>query len=393
MAMEEGYNPRHAGPRRAAESAEHELSGASDLDAEEWLDWFCALPDPDKADHRDDLLCEGLAAGVTLQDLGNLYGISRERVRQITQRRGLNAMELRAERRARSERRYRRIARRVYGMSLSYPELTVEEIADAVECDVSTVIKALGNRRGVHLLQEKPSSPKRVSDEDLLAGLAEWAKQTTHMTGDDYTEWASEHSLPGKQTIHIRFGSWNTALALAGVGGAVDNRGGLRPHLDDAVLWATLYEFFTSDAASFSVKGYDEWARANDRASLATLRNRLGMWSELWGRTRELMRYAADRDGSSEWAEEVLQIVPGEVERKIISQDQCLAAVKRVADATTGAMTVQLYERERTDDEPAAIVVAKKCGSWIHALHQLGLDFRMSGKAKGKIDRGEVVLD
>ena len=112
----------------------------------------------------------------------------------------------------------------------------------------------------------------------------------------------------------------------------------------------------------------------------------------MWERTRQLMRYAATRDGSSPWAEEVLAIAPGEAERNLVTPDRCLAALRRVANDTTGPLTVQTYEAARQKGEPSSANMQKLFGSWINALHTAGLDDRLSAKARGRIARGEVIL-
>lgn len=399
MTFEDDVNVTHGAPRRAADEVAGGVVEAANgtldsevMDAEEWLDWFKELDDAYKQEQRDKLLISGLVAGLTLQALGDLYNLSRERVRQITGQAGVNARDLKIKRAEQAARRERHLARRVYGMSLSFPELDVDEIAEAFECDVALVLRGLGNRKGLHQKLGPAGDPHRTSEADLLEALRQWANQTTRTTGDDFTAWATAHGIPGKQTVSIRFGSWNNALERAGLSHLVATRGGPRPHLDDATLWATLYEFFTSDAEYFTAQGYEAWVQGKDRASLATLRNRLGTWNEMWRRTRELLRYAANRDGTWEWAEDVLAIIPAECERKIVSPEQCLQALQEVAARVTGAVTVQKYEAVRSNGQPAAIVVQNKWGSWIRALHMAGLDDRMSGKARGRVARGEVVL-
>lgn len=389
------YQPRHADARRAADlqdGDDREPDSEELLDAEEWLDWFGTLSDSQRLAQRDDLWVSGLKAGVTLQILGDLYGVSRERVRQVTKAAGLSAHELRAARSAQAKRRERHLCRRIYGMSLTYPEMTIDELAEACECDERLILKALDNRRPLHVPIQRKATSQRTSDEDLISALRQWAAQSGHLTSDDYTLWAKEHGIPSAQTVCIRFGGWNAGLTAAGVDLA-HTRGDRHPQLDDDTLWATVYEFMTSDSTSFTAQGYSQWAHEHDRASMATLRNRLGLWSEVWSRGQRLLRYAASSDGSWAWAERVLRIVPGEVERNLISADACVAALVEVSARTTGTMTVARYESARAAGQPASAAIQHQLGSWILALHRAGLDDRMSGKARGRVERGEVVLD
>ena len=269
-------------------------------------------------------------------------------------------------------------------MSLTYPELELDEIAEACECSVEFVRASLAHRLAIHEVRPYRGDTGRTSDAELLAALGEWGAQTDHHTGDDYNRWAEQAGVPGRQTVQNRFGSWNTALTLAGLGAVVQQRG-LRPHLGDDALWATLYEFYaTTDLPSYAAQAYDAWARPLGRASQATLRNRLGTWTEMKTRTRELMRYAATGDGDWAWAEQVLAIVPGEVERNIITREKCLTTLQLVADRCEGPLTVQLYEAHREPKEPTSAAIQTRCGSWVTALVDAGLSDRMSAKARGR---------
>lgn len=339
-------------------------------------------------------MISGLLAGVTLQGVGDRFGLSRERVRQIAAKQGIKMSELRRLQKEQAERHERLIARRVFGTSLTFPELEISELAEMWETDEETVRRGLEHRLAVHEVQGSVGTKggKRVSDEDLLAALAEWGAEATSLTGDDYTAWAAERGIPGKQTIANRLGGWNTALVLAGLGEHVRDRGGLRPQVSDETLWATIYRYYREERNSYAVQAYDEYARSNDFASLATLRNRLGTWNEMKVRVRQLLPYAADRDGSWSWGDKVLDIVPGEEPRRVSSEAECLAALQRVAAVTTGPLTVQSYEAVRTDDDAAAVMIQRRCGSWVRALIEAGLEGRLSAKGRGKLERGEVDL-
>ncbi|SKF62403.1 Uncharacterised protein [Mycobacteroides abscessus subsp. abscessus] len=53
-------------------------------------------------------------------------------------------------------------------------------------------------------------------------------------------------------------------------------------------------------------------------------------------RTKKLLRYAAEPDGSWEWAEQVLAISPQDEPRNIVTQQECLDALRRVAEMSRG---------------------------------------------------------
>lgn len=193
--------------------------------------------------------------------------------------------------------------------------------------------------------------------------------------------------------MQIRFGSWNTALLLAGLGEHVQDRGGLRPHVSDETLWASIYGFFREELDSYTAQAYDDYARERELASLATLRHRLGTWNEMKQRVRALLRYAADRDGTWPWADRILDIVPNEVPRRLSTEEECLAALRRVSERTRGVLTLQGYEAARAPGDPAPPVIMQRCGSWVRAMVKAGLRDRLSGKGRGRLERGEVTVD
>ncbi|HMR12506.1 MAG TPA: DEAD/DEAH box helicase family protein [Arachnia sp.] len=378
--------------RRAAAAAPLAFVAPEDMDRDDWRDWVDSFTEAQKKERRDELVVTGLQAGYTLQEMGDEFGFSRERARQIAASRGVKTRELRLEQKAQADRRRRRVARHVYGISLTHPELTVEEIAEWVDADIETTRAALEHRRAVHETRVYQGETGRVSDEELLAALAEWGAQTESLTGDDYTAWAAERGLPGKQTIAIRFPSWNDALAMAGLSGHVRDRGGLRPVIGDAELWASVVEFLRTDLPVYGYGGFDQFTQDRGLPSAATVRNRLGIWSDIHAKARDLLRYSVDRDGSWPWAEAVLDVIPGEGPRSTVTREQALESLRRVAARVPGPLTVAAHEDARTEDDIEPHMIQNRCGSWIRALVDAGLGDRLSAKARGKLARGEVDL-
>ncbi len=389
-------NPNSDGAARAADDAslsarEFDLPEApivehlaGDIDGDEWLDWFQRLPE--RVTHgafRDQLMINGLEAGLTLQAVGDLYGLSGERVRQIAQKAGVTTGEIKRRKREQAERRSAKIARHIFAVSLAHPELTIEELAEWADTDESAVRTALRHRVAVHEVRYNDWS-SGVSDEELLEGLRQWAEETESHTGDSFTEWAARHGLPTKQIPTKRFGGWNNALRAAGLEHLVQERGGLRPQISDAMLWAGLLQFFRDDVEDYSAAGYDAYARTHGIGSLATLRQRLGSWADMKAKVRQLMRYAAAPEYEWGWAEEVLREAP-DGPRNIMDEERVLADLRAVAARTDGPLSVQRYEAARSADEVNAGLIQKRCGSWVDALLEVGLDDRMTVKARRKL--------
>lgn len=359
-----------------------------DLDADEWIDWFQLLSEEYRSENRDRLMVEGLRAGLILQAVGDLYDLSRERVRQIAGQQGVTMSVLRRQQREQRDRRWRRVARHIVGVSLSHPELTIAELAEWAETDEATVKKALRHRVAVHQSSINSWSVPRTSDAELLDALREWAAQTATHTGDDYTNWAQAKGLPGRQTVQMRFGGWNLALQEAGLDEHVRDRGGLRPVISNPEMWASVMQFFKEDLPSYSFNAYEDYAAKRGLVSGAAVRIRLGSWSAIKDRVRDLMRYAAYGDGSWEWGEEVLAVVPGGASRNFVTREQAVDAIRRVAEGIEGPITVVAYERARSEEYPHANVVQDRCGSWTNAVAEAGLTDRLSAKGFNRWSTG-----
>ena len=375
--------PERSVPQEATEDSPLPVAPElpEDPDADEWLDYFQALPEEWKTERRDRLMVEGLRAGLTLQTVGDLYGVSRERVRQIAGSQGVNIRQLREEAKQQQDRRRRRVERHIYAASLTHPELTIEELAEWAESDEATVRKALGHRRAVHEVSYNDWSVG-VTDEELIDGLQQWAAESSVHTGDSFTEWALEHGLPSKQIPTMRFGGWNNALRRAGLHHLVQDRGGPRPTMPDEVLWAAVLQFFRDDVEKYTYQGYEQYWKSRGLPSTSTIRARLGSWSDVKARVRQLMRYAVAPDGTWGWGEAVLAVHPEQYPRNVVSKETAVDALREVAARTTGPLTVALYEEHRDPTHPNAAMVQSRCGLWINALHEAGLEDRMSTRAR-----------
>lgn len=376
-------DPALSGPQEALEDSPLPAAPKlpQDPDADEWLDFFHALSEEMKTEWRDRLVVEGLRAGLTLKAVGELYGLSRERVRQIAVSRGVSTRQLREEAKKQQDRHRLRVERYIYSVSLAHPELTIEELAEWAESDEATVRKALGHRRAVHEVSHHDWNGG-VTDEELIDGLQRWAAESNIHTGDSFTEWALERGLPSKQIPMIRFGGWNNALRRAGLQHLVQDRGGPRPAIPDEVLWAAMLQFFRDDVEKYTFDGYEQYWKSRGLPSASTIRVRLGNWNDVKVRVRQLMRYAAVPDGTWEWGEAVLAVHPEHHPRIVVSKENALDALREVAAHTTGPLTVALYEEHRAPTQPSAARVQSRCGFWIDALNDAGLRDRMSTRAR-----------
>lgn len=230
------------------------------------------------------------STGATLQEVGERYGVSRERVRQILnahdypvrsvketaalQRAGEHAMGAQIVNLHSQLGDPREVANR-----LGVTNATVQEVLRAEE--LANPMPASTRRRKLG------STQKRYTDQELLECIETASKRLGGvLTTNAYTEFIRGRSLsdgrpwPSHQCMHLRFGSWRAAL----------HRAGLRANPASAIAGQRLFEAgHCIDAIrhvarevghSPTAAEYDLRARASDGGlpSLPTVRHRLGGW-------------------------------------------------------------------------------------------------------------------
>ncbi len=149
-------------------------------------------------DHIDEVRRLRVEDGLTLQEIGDKYGVTREYVRQVLEREGVVE---------RPQTRIRRCVICAYS-----PDKTVREIADEVGEDCSTVHQALRSHGLPY--QHRTGGPGRLyTDEELLNSLRELGKKLDRTpTSKDVIS-----ASPPSHTLYYKhFGSLRNAQRLAG---------------------------------------------------------------------------------------------------------------------------------------------------------------------------------
>ncbi len=175
------------------------------------------------------------------------------------------------------------------------------------------------------------------------------------------------HPICGKQTIKIRFGEWNHALAAAGLSHLIKYRGGLRLRLRDEELESGMVQFYSTNPPSDTAQTYDSYSAQRGIASLATMWVRLGKWSEIHAMVRKLLRFCAQPDGSWELGNRVAALSPKWEARPLITKAEA------VATQMSGKITAAGYEAASSESDAPAAVIESRCGSWTEALREAKL--------------------
>lgn len=230
------------------------------------------------------------SSGATLQEIGERYGVSRERVRQILKAHGYpvrSVKEAAALRRA-SE---RAMAPQIAALcdELGDPR----KVADRLGVSYATVQEVLGLKAAD---DSQPASAQRrklgktqklYTNEELLECLKMASGQLGGvLTTSAYSKFIRGRTLsngrpwPSNQSLQLRFGSWREALQQAG----------LRANPTSAIAGQRIFEIgHCVDAVrhvarelghSPTAAEYERIARASQGGlpSVATVRHRLGGW-------------------------------------------------------------------------------------------------------------------
>lgn len=243
------------------------------------------------ADERARTCVRCYAMGATLQQLGDRFGVTRERIRQIittstpwsTKDIGRTLRHLRDAR----EQEHRAAVR---AWSLAHGGDTLENGARALGMTPDQVRDLLGARRKNHLAPKaRPTSSLRRSDEEILEDLRAFHRETGSTTSSAFAAWAKQHGVPGNQTAAIRFGTWNEALRAAGL---TAQRGRPRSALTDEDLWAAAIAAVAApDGGTSNIKAAAWLQRQDGAPSLALIRQRLPFtWAQITATALAVLR-------------------------------------------------------------------------------------------------------
>ena len=272
------------------------------------------LPEENPPDlgSRDAAIVRARGRGDTLSEIAARFGLSAERVRQIVALAG--TVDKRAARHARSE-RDRAAAQERAGEMLAawragagYGELAAE-LGVSRAC-LEAVLKAHMTpadrwaRRRI-LAVARNGGLRRHTDAQLLEVVREVVKRAGEVpTGKRYDEIARAQGLPSISTIENRLGGWNAALQAAGYSPVSYGRSSYTVRWTGHACLEAARRAADELGGIPSLREYELLSQGrDDLPSAATLRKRLGLWSQLTLRLADEGRVepeGAAHNGSSE---------------------------------------------------------------------------------------------
>ncbi len=238
---------------------------------------------------RDQMMCDLRGKGLSLDEIGLQFDLTRERVRQIIEEAGGPSASDVREMKARDDAlRIQQIQRIISKEVLSNPGLTIPEIGERCSLSDSDVKKYLpANLKkltiSAHSVEyESSNSQQKWTDAEILKSLKLAQTYVFPVTTSAYAGLVrvGEVQGPSVPLIHNRFGGWAAACQKAGVEHGTTYREYNRIWTDDDLLrFVGLY--LIEPHADGTFRGYEQW-RLNDcedAPSGALLRIRIGSWT------------------------------------------------------------------------------------------------------------------
>lgn len=246
-------------------------------------------PPPPPAPPRVATMIELRRAGKTLDEVGQEFGVTRERVRQLmTKHGGPDAAEVRQ---VQAERE--RAAELAHAASLDAAIRSVLGAAGPQTVEDVAAQTGIGNadvarfwpRDLAHLkLWGVSNAESRWSDDDILDAIKEASAYEFPLTTSAYRDLVAVGQIKGPSLPRIgqRYGSWTAACQAAGVTAGRTMRNNYESRWSDQDLLDIIRQYLLDPAAPNSANRFDQWKRDNvsDGPSFQTIRNRFGSWTE-----------------------------------------------------------------------------------------------------------------
>ena len=235
---------------------------------------------------------------LTLNEIGNVFCITREGVRKTINNLGVSVKSIRLKKSKTNERNQDSLRESIESWVNSHPGCYLSEVISVFnvrEADVLILCPQILRKLTIGLRPNQASEKlKRYPREQILAALQAAyefrnplmsmysATETRPLTGPYYEDLVKKGKIfgPTQSRLLQIFDTWKSACKEAGVPSVDAVRDSYELRWTDEELINQLAEFI-STSESVSVESFDSWCRLdNSRASSGTLRNQIGGWSE-----------------------------------------------------------------------------------------------------------------
>lgn len=242
-------------------------------------------PEIDGLKERNHSIVNLRREGKTLGEIGEIFGVTRQRVQQILSKvGGPTRQEIESLRETIKVERSDDIKWRAMEMNRTDPSLTLQQVAEVLNVPSTDLGRLLfANER---ILFAKPARTVKLtwSDEEIMRSLKEAATLEFPLTAAAYSRLIDDGFIKGPSVARIcqRFRSWQAACDVADVEAGRRTRPLNLSRWTDDDLLAAVIRYLKLSESTGSVSDYDAWASDQDDVpSMGTLRNRLGTWNEI----------------------------------------------------------------------------------------------------------------
>jgi hypothetical protein len=253
--------------------------------------------------------------GLTLQEIGSIFGVSRERIRQLlksaynlvqndpvlqgkTFREFFQEKTLTAEneRSKKTNEEREAIDSLVRSILNSRPGLTFEELARLTGKDEGDIRDSLHPQTIKFIWSERSenSNESPFTDEDILNALRLSATFESPISAPVYRDLVVRGLVngPGPQTVAYRFGSWKKACEQAGVLFNEAVRSSYDYHWTENQMLEYIIAFLQNVSYGRGIQSYDQWRveLMNEAPSGALVRRKFETWIDTKNRALTYMR-------------------------------------------------------------------------------------------------------
>jgi hypothetical protein len=244
-------------------------------------------------DNRNREMVDLRSIGRSLEEIGEKFGVTRERVRQILlQSGGPSVKEVKALRESIQADKLQEIKILALKGAALQPHKTIEEIAEELKVSAIELKKVLNTQEANLFARPLRTGIQKWSDQEIINVLKEAATLEFPLTVKAYSKLIEDGYLKGPSSARIsqRFRSWQTACDLAEVEAGTRTRPLDLSRWTDEDLFAAVIHYLKLPESTGAASDYDFWASGQDDVpSMGTLRNRLGAWNQIRNKAVEMM--------------------------------------------------------------------------------------------------------
>lgn len=261
---------------------------------------FGGSPSPDIASNptlmRDFEILSRRFRGETLDTIGEIFGLTRERARQIIKTRGGSELDNYKQLIAANEKKVRDDeVQRLCSYIVNKPGIDWEEVLeDFPNTSLDKKDLPLQTAKLVRAVRKSSLQGERLwTDKEVFLAIAEAGSYYFPLGKSNYDFLLSKGAIkgPSSSSIMVRYRSWSNACDLAGVE-CFTPKTHYSKSWSDNELTQFVVSFILSDSESTSMGQYDQWrlSQVNETPSSALIRITFDGWSDTLAVAYETLR-------------------------------------------------------------------------------------------------------